>query len=227
MLRDRVQKVQKVQRGKGCGCAAGCVKGLCSLRSGGDSRLQRLRVVVSPLEPLCGSGSEGSEGSKGSEGVVSPLRGDEFYNSASRNEKPYNRAAPVGNAPLLPTAPPPEGEVLAALCLKMLMGPKAERRAKFPLRGKGGALAPKGVHFRERSEVCLFSSGRSPVVWFSLRYCHKLKLTSLPSIHSPTTKWAGRWCRKPPKGALPQAAFYTGARRAPTSPAQRFYITPL
>ena len=160
MLRDRVQKVQKVQRGKGCGCAAGCVKGLCSLRSGGDSRLQRLRVVVSPLEPLCGSGSEGSEGSKGSEGVVSPLRGDEFYNSASRNEKPYNRAAPVGNAPLSPPTAvlllkgsmsldsqvaslpyesssfaTPEGEVLAALCLKMLMRTKAERRANLPLRG--------------------------------------------------------------------------------------------
>ena len=90
--------------------------------------------------------------------------------------------------------------MLAALCLKMLMGPKAERRAKFPLRGKGGALAPKGVHFRERSEVCLFSSGRSPVVWFSLRCCHKHKLTPLPSIHSPITKWAGRWWRQPPKG---------------------------
>ena len=46
--------------------------------------------------------------------------------------KPYNRAFARGktdqprlwrdgNAPLLPTAPPPEGEVLAALCLEMLM----------------------------------------------------------------------------------------------------------
>ena len=138
--------------------------------------------------------------------MVSPLRGDEIYmppvggSAAIGSENRKTAPAARGNAPLLPTAPPLEGEVLAALCLKMLMGPKAERRAKFPLRGKGGALAPKGVHFRERSEVCLFSSGRSPVVWFSLRCCHKLKLTPLPSIHSPITKWAGRWWRQPPKG---------------------------
>jgi hypothetical protein len=40
-----------------------------------------------------------------------------------------------GNAPLLPTAPPPEGEVLAALCHEMLVSLEAERRADFPLRG--------------------------------------------------------------------------------------------
>ena len=43
--------------------------------------------------------------------VVSLLRSDEFCNSDSRNGKPYNRATPVGNAPLLPTEPPPEREV--------------------------------------------------------------------------------------------------------------------
>jgi len=42
----------------------------------------------------------------------------------------------VGNAPLLPTAPPPEGKVLAALCLELLVSLEAERRANFPLRGK-------------------------------------------------------------------------------------------
>ena len=64
--------------------------------------------------------------------------------------KQHNRASPVGNAPLLPTEPlhgkashvifrslslpyksrslaTPEGEVLAALCLELLMSPKAER----------------------------------------------------------------------------------------------------
>ena len=40
------------------------------------------------------------------------------------------------NAPLLPTAPPPEGEVLAPLCLEMLMSSEAESRANFSLRGK-------------------------------------------------------------------------------------------
>ena len=66
-----------------------------------------------------------------------------------------------GNAPLLPTAPlhgkasheifsrlmapykfrslaTPEGEVLAALCLELLLSLKAERRANFPLRGGKG-----------------------------------------------------------------------------------------
>ena len=41
------------------------------------------RVVVSPLEPLCGSGSEGSEGSKGSEGCGIALTGDEYIVSAT------------------------------------------------------------------------------------------------------------------------------------------------
>ena len=62
----------------------------------------------------------GAEGSKGSEGVVSPLellRGDEFYNSASQNGKPNNRASPDGNAPLSPPAAvlPPEGEVFQSV----------------------------------------------------------------------------------------------------------------
>ena len=87
---------------------------------------------------------------------------------AAKTEQPRLRRA--GNAPLLPTAPPPEGEVLAALCLEILMSTNATRRADFPLRGKWCA-APKGVHFL----------GRSPVVWFSFRYCHKLKLARCPA----------------------------------------------
>ena len=70
-----------------------------------------------------------------------------------------------GNAPLLPTAPPPEGEVLAALCFEMLMNSEAESRANFPLRGKSRE-AGIGVHFHEHSEVCLFSLARRAVVWF-------------------------------------------------------------
>ena len=54
--------------------------------------------------------------------------------------KPYNRALPVGNAPLLlpPAASSPEGQILAALCDEMLMRTKAPRRADFPLRGGKG-----------------------------------------------------------------------------------------
>ena len=50
------------------------------------------------------------------------------------NQPPCGR----GNAPLLPpaAASPPEGQILVALCFEVLMSPKAERRANFPLRGK-------------------------------------------------------------------------------------------
>ena len=40
----------------------------------------------------------------------------------------------------------PEGQILAALCFEVLMRPKAEQRANFPLRGKSRA-AGIGVHF--------------------------------------------------------------------------------
>ena len=55
----------------------------------------------------------------------------------------------MGNAPLLSPAAtsPPEGEILAAGYFVVLMRPRAKRQEKFPLRGKGGASAPKGVHF--------------------------------------------------------------------------------
>ena len=70
-----------------------------------------------------------------------------------------------------PTAPyescslaTPEGEILAALYLELLMNSNAERRENFPLRGKWCA-APKGVHFqRAAGAVVWFAIGRSPVV---------------------------------------------------------------
>ena len=55
-------------------------------------------------------------------------------------------------------------------------------RAKFVL-----SLHTKGPSYESPGRcraVGLFSSGRSPVVWFSLHCCHKLKLTPLPSTHS-------------------------------------------
>ena len=48
---------------------------------------------------------------------------------------------------------PPKGELLAVLCIEVLMRPKAERRANFPLRGKWCA-APKGVHFHRAKPGC-------------------------------------------------------------------------
>ena len=151
--------------------------------------------------------------------------------AAGKTKQPRLRRA--GNAPLLSPAAtsPPEGEILAALHFEMLMRSKAESSANFPLRGKSRA-AGIGVHFHERSEV----------VWFSFRYCHKLKLTPLLSIHSPTAlagwqrNWicrgasrpenpvtcfpAGqRWWRQPPKGACcRQGAHHRRRRRNTYSP---------
>ena len=68
--------------------------------------------------------------------------------TAAVERKPYDRASPEenkqtaltgdGNAPLLPPAAafPPEGEILAPLCIEMFMSLEAERRENFPLRGK-------------------------------------------------------------------------------------------
>ena len=178
--------------------------------------------------PLCGPGSKGSEGSAclwqaGSKGGGIALRAMSFVCRLTAAGKPlqpgfarwkYTPSA-YGTSPresvsrdfqvaLLPyksrSLATPEGEVLAMLCLEVLMRPKAERRANFPLRGKWCVSTKRGAFQAPARAVCLFSSGRSPVVWFSLRCCHKLTLTPLPSIHSPTTKWEGRWWRQPPKG---------------------------
>ena len=85
--------------------------------------------------------------------------------------KPYNRASPEGNkptalagdgnAPLLPTAPPPEGEVLAALCLDMLMRTKAVRRANFPPSGWQRNWIRRGAKRPENPVTC-FPLGEVP-----------------------------------------------------------------
>ena len=56
--------------------------------------------------------------------------------------------------------------------------------------------------------------GRSPVVWFSLRCCHKLTLAPPPSTHSAPALAGERWWRQPPKGVLPQAAYILPSVRA-------------
>ena len=60
----RVQRVQKVQRVVVAAGTAGCVEGLCSLRSGGDS--------------ACGA-----------EGCGIALSGDKYYNAAFRRSRPH------------------------------------------------------------------------------------------------------------------------------------------
>ena len=94
---------------------------------------------------------------------VSRLKGRPFYGQAMGQLRltctfSAECAQRVGNAPLLsPMATsPPEGEILAALYLELLMNSNAKRRENFPLRGKS-RVAGIGVHFH----------GRSPVVWFA------------------------------------------------------------
>ena len=77
---QRVQKVQKVQR------------------------VQRVVGKVLKIDRPVGRRVLKFDGPTG-RGLWYRPAGDEFYNSASQNGKPNNRASPDGNAPLLPTAP--------------------------------------------------------------------------------------------------------------------------
>ena len=110
----------------------------------------------SPTNPVrwCDSSSLATPYSGGTMGAG---RWRQFEFMAAAERKPYNRASLVEMHPYSRFAGlPPEGEVLAALCLKMLMSPKAERRVNLPLRGRC-----------RRQKGCI-SNGRSPVVWFSI-----------------------------------------------------------
>ena len=53
-----------------------------------------------------------------------------------------------------------------------------------PFGGDAAAGGRRGAFPSPVRAVCLFSSGQSPVVWFSLRCCHKLRLIPSPSTHS-------------------------------------------
>ena len=68
----------------------------------------------------------------------------------------------------------PEGELLAVLCIEVLMKPKAERRADFPLWGK----SPQGNRGA-------FPSGVSPVVRFSIPRSGIIKLIAQRAIPPP------------------------------------------
>ena len=199
--------------------------------------------------PLCGPGSEGKVDGASPRGFLRflgltglrpegcgiALRAMSIYAAyggrrCQRQRKPYNRACgalEMHSYPRLRRYFPRRGK-FALLSASELISISRHKGAKTSPSG-GRCRRQKGCISNARRAVGLFSSGRSPVVWFSLRYCHKLKLTPPPSAHSPTTlagwqrNWiyrgasrpenpvtcfpAGqRWCRKAPKGALPQAA---------------------
>ena len=61
----------------------------------------------------------------------------------------------------------PEGEVLAMLCIAMLMSSEAERRAKSPLRGEGGTEGTKrGAFPSPVGRLACFPSSARAIVWF-------------------------------------------------------------
>ena len=151
-------------------------------------------VLIKPLQPPWRAGKTGKPGL-----TVSRLKGRPFYGQAMGQLRltctfSAECAQPDGNTPLLPTASPPVGEILVTLHLEMLMKLEAERRANFPLRGKWCRRHQKG---------CI-SHGRSPVVWFFCRRCHKHRLPQIHSTHSAPALAGERWWRQPPKGALPE-----------------------
>ena len=77
-----------------------------------------------------------------------------------------------GNAPLLPpaAASPPEGEILAPLCYELLKLALREAESRLPPPGEVPPQVGIGVHFLERSEVCLFSlRAKGAVVWFNYK----------------------------------------------------------
>ena len=136
--------------------------------------------------------------------------GDEFYNSAPRNGKPYNRADARWKCTPIPLRGlPPKGETTHYI-LRVADAPSkcvrcAPRRGKSALRSALGIIStsmhstaksspsggkvvpkvPKGVHF-------LRAIGA--VVWFFLCYCPICKLSPPPSTKGDP---------------LPQAAFIT------------------
>ena len=114
-----------------------------------------------PCHPSFAGGTMGAGQWRQSEFIAAAER--KPYNRAAPVEKQANRPAGDGNAPLLP--PPaaslqgkashvifrslslpyksrslatPEGEILALLCIEVLMSLKVEWRANFPLRGGKG-----------------------------------------------------------------------------------------
>ena len=113
-----------------------------------------------------------------------------------------------------------------------------------PIGGKRGAF-PAPVR-----AVGLFSSGRSPVVWFSLLCCHKLNLTPPLSTHSPpalagegggASHQRGRcrrqhtysplnqpalWAEPEPPRAPARCRLEPGRRKAPEPSYVREYIFP-
>ena len=65
---------------------------------------------------------------------------------------------------------PPEGEVLAALCLEMLMSPEAEWRANLPLRGRRRRRRQKGcISIARQSGWLVFFRAKPGCMVFSPR----------------------------------------------------------
>ena len=93
----------------------------------------------------------------------------------------------------------PEGEILAALCFAMLMRPKAERRADFPLRGKWCA-APIGVHFHRAQPGLPVFYARRAVIWFSISRSKIIYSSPAKPPPQPSARRAVKLKNPPAKG---------------------------
>ena len=140
---QRVQKVQRVQRGRWPAPAGLEVMAACGGR-------------------LCRKGRQPF----GPRVVVSPF-GDEFYNSALRNEKPYNRASPAGRLPgfiimapfifkgvhhrcrqatyILAAEPPPQPSALKGLSNLRTFGAKAPSILRTLLSSEPPCVRESGI----------------------------------------------------------------------------------
>ena len=157
---------------KGCGIAIGAASRQGSEGSEGSARFQQagLKGVVSPMEPLRGRVHRVQKVQRVQRVVDCPA-GNAYKVSVtglpfchiSRSKHGGELATSGGFSPfgaLRHHLPPAEAVGLWALRNKP-HDATGNRKVKFPHRGKGGASAPKGVHFpRAQSAVCLFSLAR-------------------------------------------------------------------
>gem|GEM_PF-1601319 len=117
-----------------------------------------------------------------------------------------------GNAPLLPTAPPPEGEVLAPLCLEMLMSSEAESRANFPPPGWQRNWIRRGAKRPENPVTCFPLGEVPPQAGIGVHF------------HAPQARLYGFRCFR--QRCLRKAAIKLIARRAIPQPSGQRPVKP-
>ena len=121
--------------------------------------------------------------------------GDEFYNSASRNGKPYNRASPDGNAPLFPCGDfPRRGKFALRSALGIISTSMHSTAKSSPSGGKVVPKVPKGVHF-QHPQGGLLVFPRPPGRLYGFRYQRQHIYSSPPKAAIPQPSAAFSRCQ--------------------------------